>query len=470
MNIDNLDFKRGQLLNKYRDLFVRKTGFTGSLLENYVNNLIATGEKYYGANFTDDILREKREDSILWLIDDISRNGNYNYASNNVARELPAGNAATTNLENALSGNAPKGLPDGERGKEAVDNLMRTINGEVPKGLPETSESSKIIALIEKMNEQELIDYLGKVIKADQYGKFNGFVSEFKRANPNLSDFEAHKKALIAIAPEIELIDPITQNVLAEKQDAKDIETIKTGNVRPTREALDAVLPTIELDAKQDTEVMEPVTNVVSNKPEKEFRVVKNFGDYVPVSKTARAGKRKEAPKGLISKFKEKWRDSKFKKKMLVGAIAIGVIGLGVIAATAISQMISSQSIDTNMIMNANHLTSSLLNGLGLDSISDSVVSGNEYMDYTVNAGDTIYSNAADATLGQNGDVASQWYSDKPQGIYDTANNQWVDTSNIDFNNPEDMKQFMDGDHALLQGGEDHDGFIKITEDMIKTK
>lgn len=419
---NNLDQKRQQLLDKYKSLFIQKTGFNGVNLDNYVNKIIAVGEQYYGSNFVEDILREKRDDSILWLIDEISRyswldSRNLNTVDN--SRSLPAGNPVTENLENTLNGETPKGLPAG---------------------------SFDVSAKEEQEKGQMLANAFGAVAnqKAEQ---------EKGQMLANAFGAVANQKA--EKEKEAESVTKVLEPVKNENTSMLDDVFVSLTGASPRNLS----------DEEKTT-----VNDLDSTRPLPELTK-----DDAVIPSTAKVGKRKEAPKGLINKFKEKWQDPKFKKKLLIGGIAIAVIGIGVIAATAISQIMSTQSLDTNMIINANHLTSSLIDGLNLDSISSNIdtsaVSGSEYMDYTVNTGDTIYSNATDAVNSLNGDTASQWYNSTPQGIYDTANNTWVDTSNVDFNSVEDMKQFMDGDHAVVQGGNgDLDGFRPIDESMIKSK
>lgn len=414
---NNLDQKRQQLLDKYKSLFIQKTGFNGVNLDNYVNKLIGFGEQYYGSNFVEDILREKKEDSILWLIDEVSRHSWMTLNTVDNSKSLPAGNPVTENLENAL-------------------------NGEVSKGL--SAGSSDVLEQQEK----------GQML-ANAFGAVANQKAEQEKGQMLANAFGAVANQKAEQEKESESVTEVLEPVKNENNSMLDDVFVSLTGASPRNLSDEEKTTVNDLDSTRP--LPEPIK------------------DDVVIPSTAKVGKRKEAPKGLINKFKEKWQDPKFKKKLLIGGIAIAVIGIGVIAATAISQIMSTQSLDTNMIVNANHLTSSLIDGLNLDSISSNIdtsaVSGSEYMDYTVNTGDTIYSNATDAVNSLNGDTASQWYNSTPQGIYDTANNTWVDTSNVDFNSVEDMKQFMDGNHAVVQGGNGElDGFRPIDESMIKSK
>ena len=56
----NLEEKKKKLLERYEQLFKKRTGYSGVQLDAYVTELIKSGEQYYGSNFTEDILREKR--------------------------------------------------------------------------------------------------------------------------------------------------------------------------------------------------------------------------------------------------------------------------------------------------------------------------------------------------------------------------------------------------------------------------
>ncbi len=72
MNND-MNEKKTELLNRYGNLFSERTGYSGPMLDGYVEALIRNGEQYYGDNFVEDIIKEKRNDSIIWLMDEIAR-------------------------------------------------------------------------------------------------------------------------------------------------------------------------------------------------------------------------------------------------------------------------------------------------------------------------------------------------------------------------------------------------------------
>ena len=199
MDITDLEEKKDQLLNKYRNLFIQRTGFTGNMLDNYVTNLIALGEQQYGSNFTEDILKEKREDSILWLMDEVSKHGGVITASsNNVVKDT---------------------LQETAHAFAAVANQ----NAEQQ----EVNEKDKILELIDKMNENEFENYLKELSwSSSNYAKFNGIVSYKISQNPNKSEFEISKEVLKSMANEIELIVP-----KAEKNNSAIIDD--TLNVTP---------------------------------------------------------------------------------------------------------------------------------------------------------------------------------------------------------------------------------------------
>jgi hypothetical protein len=75
--------------------------------------------------------------------------------------------------------------------------------------------------------------------------------------------------------------------------------------------------------------------------------------------KTMRKGKRKKAPRTLIEKFKQKWQDPSFRKKVMIGATIVVVAG---IAAASVINMIATQGGDYNTISNATNLASDIYN------------------------------------------------------------------------------------------------------------
>jgi len=349
---NNFEQKKQQLLDKYKGLFIQKTGLNGTALDNYVNGLIAIGEKHYGPDFVERILRTEKEDVILWLIDEMSK-----YSGTYMVNNQNAINNGALNQEDKLKGqmfaDAFGMVAKSKAEKQAVDNLVNTINGEIPKRLEEKStvNTEQILLEIDKMDELEFNDYLKQLmLSQEQIIKFNKLISGAKQLNPQLSNFEAAKLSLKSMVNEINLVVP-NRNKTNEYNNVRSAATIES-----RQDGTKQFSPTPRKVARGNQRF--------SPTPRKVARGDQRF------SPTPRKGKRKAAPQGLISKFKEKWNNTSFKKKVLIGAVAVGtVIGIGFIAAAAISQIITTQSFDVNIIANANHLASNIINGSGVNSI-----------------------------------------------------------------------------------------------------
>lgn len=381
MNISNLEEKKNLLLNKYRDLFIQKTGFTGGLLNNYVSNLIVFGEKYYGTNFTEDILKEKRQDSILWLMDEVSRHGGM-VVSNNILSSQ----------------------------KEAVSNLVDTINGDIPKGLPEVDNTQEILNLIDKMDEYEFENYLKQLtFSSENMKKFNYIASNLKQGNPNLNDFQASKQALGYLTNDIKLVYPSVNNTEKNTPQLENNNIQSIGNVN-------AMTITEPIDVKPvDIPLEKDITK--------------------DISVTARIGRRKAAPKTLVDKFKEKWKNTSFKKKLLIGAIAI--VGVGIITATVVSQMIATQSMDVQMISNAGNLVSDMINNGDVNSVVswDGIGQGTE-----------VHQTMNDALNGTNNLTSNEWMNiDHMEAV-----NKAGDVVNLDGMTVNEVNQTLDaGDYGI---------------------
>ena len=158
---------------------------------------------------------------------------------------------------------------------------------------------------------------------------------------------------------------------------------------------------------------------------------------------TAKVGKRKEAPKTLVSKFKEKWKNASFKKKLLIGAVAVGaIIGVGVIATTAISQMITTQSFDANSIMASNNIASGLI-----DSLDFSSVDTNSTVDWSsIGQGTEVHTTLNDALTDTNTLTSNEWMNVDHMEAVNTAG----DVVNLDGMTVDQVNQTLDsGDYGV---------------------
>jgi len=426
MDIVNLNEKKNQLLDKYRNLFIQRTGFTGNMLDNYVTNLIALGEKQYGSNFTEDILKEKREDSILWIMDEVLKRG---------------GMVGATGINTMVKGTL----------QETAYAFAAVANQKAEQ--EQVNEKDQILELIDKMDEYEFEKYLKELSwKSSNLAKFEGIVSYQISQNPNMSEFQISKNVLKSMADEIELIMP---NNKEEKNNTSSVDETLDGYVK-----VEAAKPNIEETPEQEVQKedvndsnindvnvvplnMIPESTLKPIQPLTDFNEIEeNNQTVIPV--TARVGKRKAAPKGLISKFKESWKNASFKKKLLIGAVAIGaVIGVGIVAATAISQMIATQSFDTSQIINTNNMINAAL------PLDNSVVDPNvtNTVDWgSIGAGTEVHTTLNDALTDTNTLTSNEWMNvDHMEAV-----NMAGDVINLDGMTVDQVNQTLDsGDYGV---------------------
>lgn len=433
---NNLEEKKNKLLDRYRGLFVQKTGFTGNMLDNYVTNLIIIGEKQYGSNFTEDILKEKRNDSILWLMDEVSKNGG-----------MVTANIIQDKVKDTLQETA---------------NAFSAANQQALQ--TQVSQKEQILELIDKMDEYEFENYLKELSwTSSNYAKYNGIVNYKKSQNPDESEFKISKDVLKSMADDIELVFPQTKKVNSsvsvndtlngyvmventinnseeltdnQKQEFRNTlwndfdnyveqnpESGKISNQITEPSIVDASEPLIESESVEEVQPAKLETTVIPN--------------------TARVGKRKEAPKTLVSKFKEKWKNASFKKKLLIGAVAVGaIIGVGVIAATAISQMIATQSFDANSIMASNNIASGLI-----DSLDFSSVDTNSTVDWSsIGQGTEVHTTLNDALTDTNTLTSNEWMNVDHMEAVNAAG----DVVNLDDMTVDQVNQTLDsGDYGV---------------------
>ena len=183
-----------------------------------------------------------------------------------------------------------------------------------------------------------------------------------------------------------------------------------------------------------------------------------NTSTFVPA--TARRGKRRETSKGLISKFKEKWKDPKFKKKFIIGVAVVAVVGVA--TAVIISQLVTNQSVDSLTISSLSNTVSNMFNGTGAEN---SVVPVANSIDYgSVAEGSTIYSDAYSAVANVDPMMANEWVGNTPMDVFDTVSGQYMNLTPEQLNDTEFMQNLMaDGKHSLLVGRDGvASGFINL--------
>ncbi len=457
MDIINLEEKRNKLLDKYRNLFIQNTGFTGNMLNSYVDNLITVGEQQYGDNFTEDILKEKRDDSILWLMNEVSKHGGISF--NNIHNKVKETMQETVNTVSAIAN-------------------QKAIQEQV-------SENDQILELIDKMNEYEFEEYLSELSwSPSNRAKFNGIVSYKLKQEPNASELEISKEVLKSMADEIELIFPkddiskqenisnddvLNGYVMAEKS-INNNEGVTDEDKKVWRDALwkdfDNYVEQNPEDNKIDShDISKQITEPIVKLPEVQKtdsiakeNTLKMENTVIPA--TAKLGKRKEAPQTLKQKFKEKWKNASFKKKLLIGAVAIGaIIGLGVIAATAISQMVATQSFDANSIMATNNIASSLTNGLDLGSIDSSVVDFS-----SIGQGTEVHTTLNEALTDTNTLTSNEWMNVDHMEAVNTAG----EVVNLDGMTVDQVNQTLDSGDYGVRGSSNGEYQGWFSEETVK--
>ena len=463
MEIENLNEKVSQLKDKYGTFIEEKTGYTGSLLDAYMKTLVENGEKYYGTNFTEDILKERGTSSISWLINEIGTLANSDIQTVNAPQDtnqvqnptnVPVQTASNemdlkeqwvhSLIKSGMTEKQARDFAANPYNQMYYDRWLTTkddLNEPKEVSVPENPQInpieneknillSKYRDLIEKrvfgghFNGKELNDWqkeqldngLEAIIKNGKLHYGENFIEELV----NTESLEQVAKILRSL-PLVEARE--YDNEAAEEA----IAEIPVPASQP-KEETEPVMPTLDpINNEQETEPIqtpesntEPV-NDIPTEPLQTIPVIENKQTVIP--ETAMKGKRKEASPSLIDKFKNYWKKASFKKKILIGALAIGaVIGVGAITVTAISQMMVNQSFDSNSLMHASNMVTDAVNNLdvsstfGADNIDPNVVAStvdptianngvdpNAIVDYSgIGEGTDVHYTQADAISGDN--------------------------------------------------------------------
>lgn len=194
----------------------------------------------------------------------------------------------------------------------------------------------------------------------------------------------------------------------------------------------------------------------------------------------------KEPKKGLIQKFKEKWQDPKFKRKVIIGGalVAIGVIATVATILNPEFQAYINQFFQNFSPEQINNIDTSAIDGNVLNNVAQSAdVSQLAASSIDVSSidtssfdpeGMTVYSSASDALTGMNPETANEWFSSNFQGLYDVVNQQVVPLSAEDLQNFDKISELIQNNQNLVPytgNGElntlnDVSGFVNI-EDVV---
>lgn len=199
----------------------------------------------------------------------------------------------------------------------------------------------------------------------------------------------------------------------------------------------------------------------------------------------------REPKKKLLDRFKEKWQNPSFRKKVIIGGVAVVLIGGAAIALAALNpDFVNSISQGLNYIgNNISHLFGNVpdTQTIPIENVSDVITSGNDISAVnTINAvqgidmsnvsmeGLPIYNSAVDAANSLNQEVASQFASSNIQGLFDVGTNQIVPLSPEDLQNFDKIQELVQNNQNLVPytgNGElntlnDVSGFFNV-EDIV---
>ncbi|MCI9084651.1 MAG: hypothetical protein HFH46_03465 [Bacilli bacterium] len=500
----NLEEKKNKLLEKYGELFKERTGYTGVQLDAYATELIKNGEQYYGSNFTEDILREKRNDSILWLMDQVT------------ITTLPSRGSQTINEEEANNFQAwaqslvtdYKMTPAqaNEYASNPSNRFMyeRWLLNKQSQKEPTTSNVELQPNIDEPVSKtQILLDKHGDLIKKRIFGgHFQGELNAVQEEqlkekidvlieNGKLHYGDNFLDELINNNSKENVAKILRSISLTYDKQQDELETIQIENrmqghatTVPVQTAEDALEPqTVDVKVPEVDNVV-PTSNqetVAENKErlalppgqEEQIEIEENDNTRPMVPATAKLGKRKDANPKLIDKFKTYWKEASFKKKLLIGAVALGAVaGIAVVTATAISNMLATQSFDTNQVMTASNMISDALNNMGftttINNVDPSVTNGvdpNAVVDWSgITEGTEVYTTMDNASEATNALTGNEWMQVDHMEAVDQSGN----VINLDGMTNSEVIDTLDSGDYQIRGS--HNGEYQgwFTEDTVK--
>lgn len=465
----NLEGKKQKLLEKYGELFRSRTGYTGMQLDTYVTELIKNGEQYYGPNFTEDILREKRNDSILWLMDQVT------------ITTLPSGTNTRISEEDANNFQAwAQSLVTDYKMTPAQANEYASnpsnrfmyerwlLNKQAPKQEDQGVIESQTNIEKPVSKKQVLLEKHGDLIKKRIFGgHFHGELNAIQEEQLNDKIDVLIENGKLHYGDDF--LDELINNDSKENVAKILISLPLTSDTKQD----EIQIPKVE-EVKEETnqpENQEPVAEPTIENTERLAEELNNTKPMVPA--TAKLGKRKEANPKLIDKFKTYWKEASFKKKLLIGAVAIGAVaGIAIVTATAISNMIATQSFDANQVMTTSNIISDAINNIDfttpVNNVDPTIVNGvdpNAVVDYSgIGQGTEVYTTMDNANEAVNALSGNEWMQVDHMEAVDQAGNV-IDLDGM--TNSEVIDTLDSGDYQV-RGSNDGTYMGWFTEDTVK--
>lgn len=165
----------------------------------------------------------------------------------------------------------------------------------------------------------------------------------------------------------------------------------------------------------------------------------------------------REPKPSLIQKFKKKWQEPKFRRKVIIGGICIAVLGVAAALVAfnpdlqAFINQLFSQGDITQIGDNLQTISNNVPDTSALNSVSNTsgVLDTSNWNMEGVN----VASNAIDAVNGSGNVPASEWFSNDIQGFYDTSTRQMINVSPEDLQNIDKIKEILQNDNVATVFG-----------------
>lgn len=202
-------------------------------------------------------------------------------------------------------------------------------------------------------------------------------------------------------------------------------------------------------DKAKDEEIRKKASMALNkkNEPENEPLLPSNIQTVKPIEV-----KTKEPKPSLLKKFKEKWQNPSFRKKVIIGGL---VIAAGIVAIALnpdVQQFLGDMVNNVTNMFNGHEVTNvtdavNVTSGVDVSSIDPSV-SSFDTSSWNME-GMTVYDSASEAVNSVNGEIANQWFSNDIQGLYDTNTGQMLNLSPEELHNADYLKDLLNTNDNL---------------------
>ena len=313
---------------------------------------------------------------------------------------------------------------------------------------------------------KKLNAFLANLIERGEFFYGDNFVKDFVNEKTDDARKWLLNDILYGNGIDIDVPDKKTNEVVDKPQIQKKEEITNTPKALTYDELLDKLTKEYNwpvdvankfIAEKAKNENIREKAHLALNKENKSENLENNLEDEQIIPQDAQTVKpievkTKEPKPSLLKKFKEKWQDPSFRKKVIIGGVVMAVGIVAIALNPDVQQFLGDMVNNISNMFNGSEVTNTvdaanLTNGLDVSDINANVA--NLDTSSWNMEGMTVYDSANEAVNSVNGEIANQWFSNDIQGLYDTNTGQMLNLSPEELHNADYLKDLLNTNDNL---------------------